>query len=188
MRSAGHECDRFVAAGFTDCPFKRMEDEEDEEEQPDEKQRAMEFRRAIPLAERRRGADAVRGANVTDFVNAVAPGETREALERMAAFQNEGGLQFLPRAERLKSALTGQTAQGIFAVLAALATIAAMSRGRPSLSTAPSLVVAHSERDVASRLAQESRDRAGGDKRAIRRLFGFGPTAGFDAFSETGFP
>lgn len=172
------------------CPFVK-EEEEDEEDDPDEDDKAVrEFPQIIPLAERRRGADSVRGANVVDFVNAVAQGETRKALERMAAFERiqEGGLSFIPTASQLGSALSSNTAQGIFAVLAALATIAAMRRGQGGSLAMRSLAVPRSERLVAERLGAVRQVReAGESQERIRRFFGFGPTAGIDSFSETGF-
>ncbi len=188
LRAAGHECDRFVVRGL-ECPFRKIEEEDEEEpdEDPDDK---ISFPQVLPVPARRdRGADAVRGANVVDFRNAVAQGETRKALERMAAFQNLGGLQFVPDASRLTSALQGNTAQGIMAVLAALATIAALRRGRAGTLRTQSLGVAQSERGVAMQLS--ARDPViefqGRSRRAIRKFFGFGPTAGVDTFSETGF-
>lgn len=193
LREAGHECDRFVARGLT-CPFKRMEEEEPEEDPEEKQDPAMEFPQIIPIGERRRGADSVRGANVTDFINAVAPGETRTALERMAAIQNVGGLSFIPTREQLASAFSGQTSQGIMAVLTAIAVAVASSRMRGIPSGRMSLGVAASERQVAEQLSTPGLGRepsssllGGRNRRSIRKFFGFGPVAGFDAFSETGF-
>lgn len=176
-----------------ECPFRRLEDEEEDNEE-EEDQAAREFEKVIPLAERRRGADAVRGANVVDFTNAVAMGETRKALERMAAIQNVGGLQSIPQAGRLGSQLREHGPQGIMAVLTALA-LTALFRGMPAgrLGTT-SLAVAMGERRAAQRFSMlnvaSDKVKSPAEVDAVRKLFGFGPKgggSGSDVFSETGF-
>jgi len=195
LRQFGHECDRFVVRGM-ECPFRKQEEEEDDDEDAEEEHDSIRFPQVLPIPMRRqRGADAVRGDNVIDFTNAVAQGETRKALERMAAFQNEGGLQFIPRMNTLLEGLSGQKAQNIFAILSALAITAAFVRGRGGSLRTQSLGVAGSERLVAERLSRPSGLKADPGqelfdekRRGLRRFFGFGPAGGFDSFSETGFP
>lgn len=192
LREAGHECDRFVVRGI-ECPFRKFEDEEKERERelPEEAEKEpvpesaaeREFPKIMVPARRRPGL------KIQEALDAVSKIEAEKALERVGDIQNFGGLQFIPKMEQLSGALSGQTGQGIMAVLTALAVAAASSRMGGMRLNPQSLVVAQSERRVAEGLSQPKGLVGPGETLvgSLRKFFGFGPSAGFDSFSETGF-
>lgn len=191
LRRFGHECDRFVVRGL-ECPFAKLEEEEDDDDDEDPEEEEKERvpvpsfdqveRPGIFVPARR---DETRGERLfREARDAVSRTEMEKALEAIGEEQEEGEFRFIPTAEELRSALTGRTAQGIMAVLSALAVTAAF-RGMPAgrLAT-PSLAVAHSERQAARVLSGPVSD-FGIKKR--RAFFGFGPVGAIDSFNETGF-
>lgn len=138
LQDFGHECARFTKVGLT-CPFRRSEEDDDDE--PDEKavrelQDAQEKfdEREIPFAvpaRKTRDPENRMGA-ISQF--AVAPVELREQLERMAAFQREGGLQSVPRFPPLRATpdfpFQGRGHPGLVSILAALAVMQGLRLAR----------------------------------------------------------
>lgn len=195
LQAAGHECDRFLAVGLP-CPFRRFVEDDDQE--PDEEDEGDELQ--IPFMMPARRAKEKELARVTTL--AVAPKELREALERMAAFKNLGGLPSLP-----DFPLQGRGHPAIISALAAIAlTVVFRTLRRAGLGQGSQLVRV-GERRVAQGLSKvarppRSQGRGGIHHNAaadMRRLLGFGPrrrrrdststaVEGFDSFSETGFP
>lgn len=192
LRRAGHECDRFVVRGI-ECPFRSMEDDDDEEErerelpEEEEREKVLEFPQEREFPKMMVPARRRPSLKIQKILDAVSKVELEKALERVGDIQDTGGLQFIPTKEQLLRALNSPTAQGLTAVLTALATAAAMSRGAGMRLSPQSLRVAASERQVAGQLSTPLSEFQGRNRRGIRKLFGFGPSAGFDSFSETGF-
>lgn len=180
-----------------ECPFLKQEEEEDdddEEDTPDPKDRVPV---AFPQVERKEepgiAVPARRGPGrlIQQALDAVAAVEAEKALERIGEIQDEGGLQSVPGMNQLRGALTGETAQAILAVLTALAVTAALARTPGMRLATPLLAVASSERRVSKQFSmlnvRPDRVQTELDRRKVRELFGFGPVAGVDTFSETGF-
>lgn len=189
LQEFGHECDRFIAKGLP-CPFRKSrqddDDDEGEEKQP--------FPLVFPA--RRKADQEQQLKNVTTL--AVAPKELREALERMAAFQNVGELQSIPNFP-----LSDRGQPEILSVLAAIALMKAFRALRARGLGTGLNAVRVGERHVTKGLAQVAQrpllgGRGGGlhvnasaDLRRLlfgrRRLRLGGQQVGQDNFSETGF-
>lgn len=192
-----HECDRFRAEGFSECPFRRSKGHEDEDEE--------EERRRIPLAlPGRRTVEGDALDNLSQFP-VIAHGDPamRKALERMAAFQNLRGLPSLPDITVPEFPFGGRGLHETAAIFAAVVIMQSLRALRATGPSPPFQAVRVSERHAARGLAQVgapgTRGGFGGmhvnAASKLRRLMGRrrlrelgGPIAGFDAFSETGFP
>ncbi len=205
-----HECDRFRARGMS-CPFEEMDEDDDDDEEQDKLFPPL----AIPARKRRDGDLA---NNLSQFpVVAHGDPQMKEALERMAAIQNEGGLQSIPN---LIPSLPfqGRGHPEIISILAAIAIMSTLKALRSTGLGKGFQAVKVSETRVARGLSKlggigGSAVRPGppaggglhmraptfrgplpspkvskGQDNELRRLLGFrGPLAGFDEFSETGF-
>lgn len=181
-----HDCSRFVVRGMP-CPFRELAKPEAEDTPPDEEF----FRDIIPIGERNKEA-RTRALNNLSTI-AVAKGEVKEALERMAAIQQTGGLPSIPNMEPFMDfPLQGRGHPEIIAVLTAIAIAAGLRAGRSSTFRSGFRAVQASEMRVAQGLSKHFgtsplRGRGGmlrNDARALRELLGFqrrkfaGPEAG----------
>lgn len=199
MALLGHECDRFMVSGFRECPFRRQKEHEGDED--DEFDHEMDIRLAFPA---KRNADQVEGRLPLIFPH--ADPKVRKELERMAAFKDLGGLPSLPRMGQVvpEFPFGGRGHQEAVAILAALAAFQGLKLLRQT-GRRPSLrAVQFSEKRSARGLSKvlgtgRTAGRGGFHVNAaadLRRLLfgrrkildGRGLVAGFDAFSETGFP
>lgn len=199
LQVAGHECDRFGIRGIA-CPFRRSREDEDDE--PDEEGERRAHRNVLPIALPGRRSDADQDRQLRNITNiAVAPKELREALERMAAFKNIGGLPSIP-----SFPFEGRGHQSTISVLTAIALMTAF-RALRSRGLGQGLpMVRAGERHVSKGLQRVLSPRGSGNPARTQGrggihvnaaanlrqlLFGRrkvgGPAAGFDAFSETGF-
>lgn len=197
-----HDCDRFRVAGLA-CPFKGMEDHEDEED-------AEEDESAFELALPGRKAKERELDNLRQFP-VIAHGDPamKKALERMAAIKNTGGFPSLPNMSPVPEfPLQGRGHREIMAVLSAAAIMQGLRMLRSTGSGVNSRAVQMSERRAAGGLSKvlgrSGSARTGGRgglhvnaAADLQNLIGFkrklrdtgsGLTAGFDSFSETGFP
>lgn len=199
MALFGHECDRFMVSGFRECPFRRRDEHEDDED--DDFDDAMEFRLAFPV---KRNADQVEGRSPLTIAH-LQP-KMREALERMAAIKDVGGLPSIPRFDPTipEFPFGGRGHQEAAAILAALAAMQGLRLLRQTGSRPSLQAVQHSEKRAArglSKVLGTSRTRGRGglhvnEAANLRRLLfgrrkllnGTSLIAGFDSFSETGFP
>jgi len=202
-----HECDRFTTtSAFGECPFRRMpghEEEDEERDQPDEQAVRFPFEALIPARRRR---DANLGDNLSQFP-VIAHGDPvmRKALERMAAIQTVRGLPSLPDSTKLPPfQLRGPNRREVVATIAMLVIMQSL-RALRSTGPSPSFqAVRASERHAARGLSQVGQPGRTGGRGGLhvnaaadlrRLMFGRrkieelgGPIAGFDSFSETGFP
>lgn len=142
VQEQGHECDRFGLQGIP-CPFRKFK--EDEDEDPEEQKGRIPFELAIPARRAKDFRDQLRPV----VPLAVAPKELREALERMAAFQQEGDMLSIP-----DFPLSGRGHPEIIATLTAIALMTAFRQLRGSGSGTASSVVRAGERRVAQGLAK----------------------------------
>lgn len=207
LQDHGHECDRFRLQGM-ECPFVRAREDADTDD--DDRRSFPRFPLAVPARREQEGrSPLIFPHQQPEFV---------KRLEQVAAIQTQGGLQSIPAIGRMlgevpvdRLALSGR---GHEATLAGLAAIVIMltSRALRSSGFGTGLqAVRISEQRAAkglSKVVQQSRF-GGGPARSqgrggflmpadkfravvrpprIKRRPGGGLVAGFDSFSETGFP
>lgn len=206
----GHDCDRFRAVGLQ-CPFRKFREDED---QPDDEEEEKKRSRDQELPEEK-GTDIpfmfparrsrIDLPKIRQLVVAHGDPEMAEALERMAAFKNTGGLPSIPNFPRMKSPLSEQSMAAIMAALTGIGVMQALRLMRQTGSNPNFQAVQASERHAAKGLSKVSNARGLGSartsgrggihvnaaadlKRLLRpRSLSSGLSAGVDTFSETGF-
>lgn len=210
MHLPNHECSRFILRQLG-CPFRRPpererklrniterrpDDERFEDEPPDD-----EVFPIIPVPGRK--ADERIRQNLNNLTTlAVAPKELREALERMAAFQQEGELQSIPPVRSLAPNTPGFGRRPTMAVLTAIAIAASLKSSQSGSFGKGFRAVQAAELRSARGLQTLGRTspvrgrgglhvNAAADLRGLlgfRKKFGIGGELGFgQEFSETGF-
>lgn len=201
-----HECDRFRAK-LIECPFRKFKEDTLDEEDDDEFDHEFDIRAMFPAKRKDEELRNLRQMPVIAHGDPVM----KQALERLAAIKQDGGLTSIPNIPVTDFPLQGRGHPEIIAVLSAIAIMSAL-RGMRSLKSSPSLqAVRLSETRVAQGLSKALGRQSQGQSKSggrvfgrggihvnaaadLQRLLGFnrkvgpaGPVPGVDVFSETGF-
>lgn len=153
-----HDCDRFRASGLR-CPFRRFEP--DEEQDDDDEQDKDGFPRFVIPARRERDLE-----NNLSQLRVVQQPAIKEALERLAAIQNRGELESIPKIGVPNFPLSGRGHPEIIAVLSAIALMKFFGKMRSMGLGTTGPVVQAGERQLAKGL-QKVVGRASGKAKSV---------------------